>query len=94
MRIPTIWAKLKIRTIGKLIDNKVCLEGMVTVCIRCMSDNGKHFLRTQTDGFDITKTPEDMFADTEIDNNLKLIDETIREFYGWNNTQKTKKEDK
>ena len=75
----------KIRTIGKLIDNKVCLEGMVTVCIRCMSDNGKHFFRTQTDGFDITKTPEDMFSEIEIDNNLKMVDETICNFYGWGN---------
>lgn len=73
----------KIRTIGKLLDNKVCLEGMVTVCLRCMSDNGKHFFRTATDGFDITKSPEDMFASVEIDNNLKLVDDTIREFYGW-----------
>ena len=77
----------KIKTIGKLIDNKVCLEGMVTICIRCMSDNGKHFFRTQTDGFDITKTPEDMFQDVEIDNNLKLVDDTIREFYGWKETE-------
>lgn len=75
----------KIRTIGKLIDNKVCLEGMVTVCIRCMSDNGKHFFRTQTDGFDISKTPEDMFSEIEIDNNLKMVDETICNFYGWGN---------
>lgn len=73
----------KLRTIGKLIDNKVCLEGMVTVCIRCMSDEGKHFFRTATDGFDITKTPEDMFSDVEIDNNLKLVDSTIRDFYQW-----------
>lgn len=72
----------KIRTIGKLIDNKVCLEGMVTICLRCMSDEGKHFFRTQTDGFDISKTPEEMFADVEIDNNLKLVDETIRDYYG------------
>lgn len=78
----------KIKTIGKLIDNKVCLEGMVTICIRCMSDNGKHFFRTQTDGFDITKTPEDMFEDVEIENNLKLVDDTIREFYGWKETEK------
>lgn len=75
----------KLRTIGKLIDNKVCLEGMVTVCIRCMSDEGKHFFRTATDGFDITKTPEDMFSDVEIDNNLKLVDSTIRDFYQWEN---------
>ena len=73
----------KIRTIGRLIDNKVCLEGMVTVCIRCMSDNGKHFFRTQTDGFDITKTPEDMFEEVEIENNLKEVDNTIKAFYGW-----------
>ena len=75
----------KIRTIGKLIDNKVCMEGMVTICIRCMSDNGKHFFRTQTDGFDITKTPEELFGEdeVEIENNLKYVDEKIREFYGW-----------
>ena len=78
----------KIRTIGKLIDNKVCLEGMVTICIRCMSDNGKHFFRTQTDGFDITKTPEDMFEEVEIENNLKAVDDAIRKFYGMNEVKK------
>lgn len=86
----------KLRTIGKLIDNKVCLEGMVTICIRCMSDNGKHFFRTQTDGFDITKCPEDLFNEAEIDNNLKIVDDTIRSFYGWNKDtkKKTAKEEK
>jgi hypothetical protein len=78
----------KLRTIGKLIDNKVCLEGMVTICIRCMSDNGKHFFRTQTDGFDITKSPEELFDEIEIDNNLKAVDDAIAEFYGWNTTKK------
>lgn len=85
----------KLRTIGKLLDNKVCVEGMVTICIRCMSDQGKHFFRTQTDGFDITKTPIEMFSEIEIDNDLKLVDTTIREFYGWNNTKSPKnKEEK
>ena len=83
----------KIRTIGKLIDNKVCLEGMVTICIRCMSDNGKHFFRTQTDGFDISKTPEEMFEEVEIDNNLKFVDDTIRKFYGWTASKKKGKGD-
>jgi len=78
----------KIRTIGKLIDSKVCLEGMVTICIRCMSDNGKHFFKTQTDGSDITKTPEDMFEEDEIENNLKAVDDAIREFYGWKEDKK------
>lgn len=74
--------QVKIRTLGRLLDNKVCMEGMVTIVLRCMSENGKHFFKTATDGFDITKAPEDMFADAIIDNNLKMVDETIRAFYG------------
>lgn len=79
----------KFKTFGKLIDNKICMEGMVTVVIRCMSDEGKHFFRVQTDGSDITKTPEDMFETAEIDNDLKLVDSTIREFYGMNNKEES-----
>ena len=74
-----VWLK----TIGKQLDRKVCLEGMVTICLRCMSENRNHFFRTVTDGSDITKTPEEMFRTPEIENNLKLVDDTIREFYGW-----------
>lgn len=72
----------KLKTIGKLLDEKVCLEGMVTICLRCMSKHGKHYFVTHTDGDDITKSPEDMFSDTEIDNDLKAVDTTIREYYG------------
>ncbi len=46
-------------------------------------ENGNHFFRTVTDGSDITKTPEEMFDSAEIENNLKLVDDTIRKFYGW-----------
>ena len=80
------YGNTKLRTIGRLIDNKVCLEGMVTICIRCMSDNGKHFFYTQTKGNDITKTPEDMFVDAEIENNLKFVDTAIRDYYGMRET--------
>ena len=72
----------KLKTIGKLLDEKVCLEGMVTICLRCMSKHGKHYFVTHTDGDDITKSPEDMFSNTEIDNDLKAVDTTIREYYG------------
>lgn len=71
----------KLKTIGKLLDDKACLEGMVTICLRCMSIDGKHFFRTTTDGFDITKSPEDMFSADEIDNDLKAVDTKIREYY-------------
>lgn len=81
---------VRMKTLGKLLDQKVCMEGMVTICIRCLSnDRGEHFFRVVTDGSDITKTPEEMFDAPEIDNNLKLVDDTIRSYYGWN-TEKEK----
>lgn len=73
----------RLRTIGKLLDEKVCIEGMVTISLRCMVDNGRHFFRTQCDGLDISKSPEGMFP-REIDNDLKAVDTAIREYYGMN----------
>lgn len=72
---------MKLKTIGKLLDDKVCLEGMVTICLRCMSADGRHFFRTVTDGSDITKSPEEMFETDEIENDLKAVDTIIRKYY-------------
>ena len=63
------------------MDEKVCIEGMFTIALRCMTDNSKHYFKTQSDGSDICKTPLEMFADKEIDNDLKLVDTTIRDYY-------------
>lgn len=76
------YGEVKIRTIGKLLDSKVQPEGIVTICLRCMSDKGKHFFLTQSDGSDISKSPEEMFDSDKIDNDLKAVDNKIREFYG------------
>lgn len=70
-----------LKTLGRLLEQKVCLEGMVTICLRCMSIDGKHYFRTTTDGRDITKAPEDMFPDAEMENDLKAVDTAIREYY-------------
>lgn len=75
------------RTIGKLLDQKVCLEGMTTIVIRCVADGKKHFFRTATTGNDITKAPEDMFQEEEIENDLKYVDTIIRDFYGLNESE-------
>ena len=72
---------IKPKTIGKMLDEKVCVEGMFTIVIRSVLSNGKHVFKTQTDGFDVCKTPIGMFAQSEIDNDLKLVDTTIREYY-------------
>lgn len=76
------YGEVRLLTLGKLLDRKVCIQGMVTICLRCMSENGKHFFRTQTDGFDITKSPEGMFDELEIENDLKLVDNAVREYWG------------
>lgn len=72
----------ELKMLGKLLKEKVCVEGMVTVAIRCMCEDGRHFFRVHTDGRDITKTPEDMFENDEVENDLKAVDTTIRKYYG------------
>lgn len=72
---------VKPKTIGKMLDEKVCVEGMFTIVLRSMLMNGKHVFRTQTDGMDVCKTPIGMFDANEIDNDLKMVDNAIREYY-------------
>ncbi len=81
--------KIKPKTIGKMLDDKVCLEGMFTICLRCMSRDGKHFFRTVTDSYDTAKSPEGMFEAEEIPNDLELVDKCIREYYGFIEKEET-----
>lgn len=77
----TDYGETKIRTIGKLLSEKVCIEGMSTVVLRCIVRDGKHLFITQSDGSDISKSPEGMF-EREIENDLKAVDTTVREYWG------------
>ena len=75
------YGETKLKTIGKLLDQKVCVEGLVTVCLRAMKEGtNKYFFRTQSDGADISKSPEGLF-DLQIDNDLKAVDSRIREYW-------------
>ena len=64
-----------------MLDQKVCIEGMVTICIHAIIDDGKHLFEVNSDGHTIAKSPEDMFESITIDNDLKYVDEKIREYY-------------
>ena len=75
------FGQVKPKTIGRLIDEKVCLEGMFTICLRCMISDGKHVFRTQSDGMDVAKSPMGMFDELEIDNDLNMVDKKICEYY-------------
>lgn len=70
------------KSIGKLIDEKVCIEGMFTICLRAMMVDGRHIFRTQSNGADVAKSPMGMFEDLEIENDLRLVDDAIKDYYG------------
>lgn len=74
----------KPKTIGKLLDQKVCIEGLSSIVLRCASEGKSHFFLTHTDGGDVTKTPEGLFEQDRIDNDLKAVDTAIRDYYGMN----------
>ena len=75
------YGEVKVRTIGKLLDEKVCVEGMFTICLHCMTDGTRHYFKTQGGTMDIAKSPEEMF-DLEIENDLKSVDSRAREYWG------------
>lgn len=71
----------KIRTVGKMLDEKFGIEGAVPVLIDCVVQDGKHLFITKNDGTNMAKAPIDMLPDT-MDNDLKQVDTLIREYWG------------
>lgn len=71
----------KPKTIGKLLDDKVCIEGMFSIVLHAMKLDGKYVFATNTDGLDVTKSPMGMFDTDYIDNDLNLVTKNIREYY-------------
>lgn len=69
----------KAKTIGKMLDEKLTVEGCFDIVIYCQD----HKFYTQTNGQSTAKTPEGMF-DLEIPNDLKAVDDAIRDYYGLN----------
>ena len=73
--------KIKAKTVGKMIDSKLTLEGLFSIVLLCeASADGHHFI-TQSDGYTTAKSPMEMF-EKQIDNDLAMVDATIREY--WN----------
>lgn len=76
--------EVKPKTIGRLLDEKVCIEGMCTIVLRCMIRDGRHVFCTQYAEGAVSKSPMGMFDKLYIDNDLKAVDDTIRDYYGGN----------
>jgi len=72
----------KAKTIGKLLDEKITVEGMFTIVLKTAVQDGKYYFRTVNSGSDTVKAPMGMFATELIDNDLAAVDTVIREYYG------------
>lgn len=71
----------KIKTVGKLVDDKVVLESKSTIVLKTGVEDGKYFFCTQNNGKDTVKSPEGLFPTYAIQNDLKYVDDAIRNYY-------------
>lgn len=72
--------RVKAKTIGKMLDNQLTVEGLFSIVLLCQTDGERHYFVTQSDGYTSAKSPMEMF-DREIDNDLKMVDTTIRNYW-------------
>lgn len=86
-------AKMKAKTAGKMIDSQLTLESLFTIVLYAYTDGKKHVFVTQSDGVTTAKSPMEMFP-LEVDNDLKAVDATIREYYEMAPLDKVKKKEK
>lgn len=71
----------KIKTIGRLLDEKICLEGMSTIVLMTNVTDGVYKFLTQNNGRNTVKSPAGMFPSYAIDNDLWYVDQKIRSYY-------------
>ena len=64
-----------------MLEEKLTVEGLFSIVLLCQTDGNKHTFITQSDGYTTAKSPMEMFP-LEIDNDLKMVDTAIREYYG------------
>lgn len=81
--------KIKAKTLGKMLDNQLTVEGLFSIVLLCQTEGSEHVFITNSDGSNPAKSPMDMF-ERKIPNDLKVVDDTIRDYYGMT-TEKEKK---
>lgn len=72
--------RIKAKTVGKMLDNQLTVEGLFSIVLLCTTDGQNHKFITQSNGYTTAKSPMEMF-ELEIDNDLKMVDTTIRQYY-------------
>ena len=73
---------VKPKTQGRMLDEKLNVAGLFTTVLLAQTDGKEHWFTTQSDGMSVCKSPMGMFDDVRIPNDLKLVDTTMRAYYG------------
>jgi hypothetical protein len=76
------FGRVRAKTIGKLLDEKIVVEGMFSIVLRTVVRDGDYFFTTVNSGSDTVKAPMGMFEDELIHNDLAAVDEVITNYYG------------
>lgn len=79
---------MKMKTIGKMLDEKITPEGLVTIVLRTTVEDGRYKFMTRNNGMDTTKSPMGLFDEDKIDNDLAVVDAAIADYYGITEQQK------
>jgi len=77
--------KVKAKTVGKMIDNALTLEGLFSIVlfgkvVKGEDDKLSYVFETANNGENTCKSPDGMFDDTRIDNSLKVVKDAIIEY--------------
>lgn len=73
--------RTRAKTIGKMLDDKITVEGLFSIVLRTTVVNGNFLFSTRNNGSDTTKTPMGMFDEEYIDNDLAAVDAEICNYY-------------
>jgi hypothetical protein len=72
----------KVKTIGKLLDDKIDIPSLLTIVLSAGVVDGKHVFQTnKRNNMDIAKSPEGMFDQEYIPNDLQVVDDAIKSYY-------------
>lgn len=70
-----------VKLIGKLLREKITIEGLFTVVLRTGVNEAKYYFYTQNSGKDTVKSPLGMFPAYAIENDLNYVVDKIRNYY-------------
>lgn len=79
--VDQVTGRVKAKTLGKMLDNQLTVEGLFAIVLMAVTDGKRHEFLTQSDGSNSVKTPMEMFPAERMDNDLKAVDTAIRKYY-------------